>query len=58
MPAKKTTLTDEERAKRIRETAEKIGASDDPAEFERAFKRIAIKTPRSRPSYGTAKGER
>jgi hypothetical protein len=39
MPAKKHTLTDEERAKRVREAARKIGADDKEA-FERAFKRI------------------
>jgi len=41
MPAKKTVLTDEERAKRIREAAEKIGASNDPKVLDKALKRVA-----------------
>jgi hypothetical protein len=40
MPAKKTVLTDAERAKRIREAAEKIGASNDPKVLDRALKKI------------------
>lgn len=40
MPAKKTILTDAERARRIRETARKIEASDDAKVVERALKRI------------------
>ncbi len=40
MPAKKTVLTDKERAKRLREAAEKHGTSDDPKDFEKAFKRV------------------
>ncbi len=40
MPAKKRTLTDEERAKRIRETAREIGANATREEFERAFKKV------------------
>lgn len=40
MPAKKTKLTDEERAKRIRETAREIGTDNDPKSLERAFKKI------------------
>ena len=41
MPAKKTQLTDAERAKRIREAAEKHGTSNDPKDLEKAFKRAA-----------------
>lgn len=41
MPAKKTVLTDEERAKRIREAAKEIGASNDPKALDEALKRIA-----------------
>ena len=44
MPAKKTTLTDAERAKRIRETAREIGTSNEPKDFERAFGRV-VKAP-------------
>jgi hypothetical protein len=40
MPAKKTKLTDAERAKRIRETAREIGTDNDPESLERAFKKI------------------
>jgi hypothetical protein len=40
MPAKKTVLNDEQRAKNIREAAEKIGASNDPKVLDKALKRI------------------
>ena len=41
MPKKSTPqLTDEERAKLIRETAREVEASDSGKEFERAFKKI------------------
>jgi hypothetical protein len=40
MPAKKTKLTDVERAKRIRETAREIGTDNDPESLERAFKKV------------------
>lgn len=41
MPKKSTPpLNDEERAKRIRETAREIEASETKGEFERAFKKI------------------
>jgi hypothetical protein len=40
MPAKKTKLTDAERAKRIRETAREIGTDNDPKSLERAFDKI------------------
>ena len=42
MPAKKTVLTDAERAKRIREAARKIGASDDSNVLDKALKKIII----------------
>lgn len=45
MPAKKTHLTDEQRAKNIREAAEKIGASNDPKVLDKALKRIAPRCP-------------
>jgi ABC-type antimicrobial peptide transport system ATPase subunit len=48
MPKKKHTLSEEERRKRIRETAREIGTSNDPKEFERAFKKVASsKKPRA-----------
>jgi len=40
MPTKKTTLTDAERAKRIREAARELGTDNDPKSFERAFSRV------------------
>lgn len=40
MPAKHTTLTEEERAKRIAEAAREAEASEDPSDFERAFKNV------------------
>jgi hypothetical protein len=44
--AKRPKLTDAERYKRFLEAAKVVGASDDPADFERAFARVvAPKTP-------------
>jgi hypothetical protein len=40
MPKKKTILSDEERRKRLRETAREHLTSDDPKDFERAFKEV------------------
>jgi len=40
MPAKKSRLTDAERAERIRETAREVGTDNDPASFERAFRAV------------------
>lgn len=45
MPAKKQHITDEERAKRIRETAREFGTSNSPEDFERAFKRVIASKP-------------
>ncbi|MDE2135008.1 MAG: hypothetical protein KGJ49_10445 [Alphaproteobacteria bacterium] len=42
MPKKKHALSEEERRKRIRETAEKIGASNDPKILDDALKKIAL----------------
>jgi hypothetical protein len=47
MPAKKTALTDAERAKRIREAAREHETSNDPAAFERAFKAVVSSVPKS-----------
>jgi len=46
VPKKKHTLSEEERRKRIRETAREIGTSDDPKDFERAFKKVTAKSPK------------
>jgi hypothetical protein len=43
MPAKKTKMTDAERAKRIRETAREIGTDNDPKSLERAFKQVVVR---------------
>jgi hypothetical protein len=40
MPQKKTTLTDADRAKRMRALAREAGTSNDPASFDRAFDRV------------------
>ena len=49
MPAKKTKLSDEERRKRLRETARKHETSDDPKDFERSFKKVMTKPKPSAP---------
>ena len=41
MPSKKATLSDVERAKRIREAARELETDDDPVSFERAFAAVA-----------------
>jgi hypothetical protein len=46
MPAKKNTITDEERRKRIREAAKKLETDESPASFERAFKKVIPNSPR------------
>jgi hypothetical protein len=38
--ASKAKLTDAERHKRFLETAREVGASDDPKEFDKAFKKV------------------
>ena len=48
MPAKKTVLTDEERAKRIRETARDVEASNDPKVLDKALKKIISKSDSTR----------
>jgi hypothetical protein len=40
MPAKKTQITDEERAKNIRKLAREIGADDNPAILDGALRKI------------------
>ncbi len=40
MPKRETELNDEERSRRIRETAREVEASATREEFERAFKKI------------------
>jgi hypothetical protein len=43
MPAKKHTISDEERRKRIRETARELETSDDSRDFERVFKKVTAR---------------
>lgn len=45
---KKAKLTDAVRHARFIETARKVEASEDPAEFERAFGKVTRKDPRGR----------
>ena len=40
-PARKPKLTDAERHKRFVDMAREVGASDDPKDFETAFKKVA-----------------
>jgi hypothetical protein len=39
-PQRKPKLTDAERHKRFVEMAREVGASEDPKDFERAFKKV------------------
>ena len=41
MPKKKTVLTEEERRKRLRETARELETSDDPDNLAKALKKVA-----------------
>ena len=50
MPAKKTVLTDAERAKRVRETAREIGTDNELKSFEKAFKKVVTAANRERTS--------
>jgi len=45
----KPKLTDAERHKRFVEMAQKVGASEDPKDFEKAFKRVASISKRPSP---------
>jgi hypothetical protein len=54
MPVKRHELTDAERAKRIRETARKIGTDNDPASFDRAFRRV-VQPPKQAAKAATPK---
>lgn len=41
MPKKKNIISDEERRKRLREAAREHETSNDPKDFEKAFKRVS-----------------
>jgi hypothetical protein len=58
MPRKANTLIDEERRRRIEETAKEIGTSNDPADFERAFGAVASAEPPAKPSEHKTKKPR
>lgn len=55
MLAKKQTITDEERAQRLREAGKKAEVSDDPKAFERAFERV-VKPPKAKSPYSPKDG--
>ena len=55
MPAKKTALTDAERAKRMRELAREVGASNDPGVLDQALGKVAKPTPGAAKSPQAAK---
>jgi hypothetical protein len=48
MPKKKNVITDEERRKRLRETARELETSNDPKDFESAFKKVVTPTRQSK----------
>jgi hypothetical protein len=52
MPAKKHTISDEERARRIRDLARKAETDQSPRAFERAFKKV-VSSKRSTPKSGS-----
>lgn len=45
----KPKLTDEQRHARFVETAREVGASEDPKDFEKAFRAITAKSPQEPP---------
>ena len=53
MPAKKEpALTDEERARRIRDLAAEAGTSNDPSTFDRAFAKVVRGQPENPSNHG------
>jgi hypothetical protein len=57
MPEKKATLTDAERAKRIRDAAREHETDNDPASFERAFAVVA-RAPKPKKQDNVTKGRK
>lgn len=47
-PARKPKLTDAERFKRFREMAKTVEASDDPKDFDKAFKKVVAPKPKAK----------
>lgn len=54
MPAKKSHLTDAERAKRIKELAREAETSNDRADFEQAFGKV-VKPSTAKPDAKTTR---
>jgi len=48
-PARKPKLTDAERHKRFVDMAREVEASDDPKDFEKAFKKV-VRHPKDKPA--------
>jgi len=44
-PQSKSKLTDAERHKRFVEMARQVGASEDPKDFDKAFKKVVTRKP-------------
>ncbi len=58
MPAKETTLTNAERAKRMRALAREAGTDNDPASFDRAFDSVVKPAkPTAKPQDGERKAK-
>jgi hypothetical protein len=55
MPAKKTTLTNAERAKRMRALAREAETDNDPASFDRAFDNVVKPVRLVKPQAGEQK---
>jgi hypothetical protein len=53
MPKKKHILSEEERRKRLREAAREHETSDDPQDFERAFKKVTATPPKAAKTSGS-----
>jgi len=45
-PTRKPKLTDAERHARFVEVARKVGASENPKDFDKAFKKVVLSEPR------------
>lgn len=50
MPKKKHVITEKERRKRLRETASALETSNDPKDFERAFKTVTRSAGAKKPA--------
>ena len=50
MPKKQTILTDEERTRRIEETAREVDADDSIEVFDRVFKKVVLPAKKATPA--------